>query len=87
MYQNRHHLLFLHGPVSADALRQLIPNELEIDTYNGDAYVGIVPFTMDSIRFRGFPSARFFRGAFQETNVRKYVRMPRHHAVPIAVLV
>ncbi len=32
-------LLFLHWTVSIDQLRKIVPNELEIDTYDGQAFV------------------------------------------------
>lgn len=66
-------LLFLHWCVSAKELRQIVPKELEIDTYNGLAYVALVPFRMCEIRPPWLP--RFFAFNFLETNVRTYV----HH--------
>ncbi len=43
-------LLFLHWRVPASMLRPLIPAELEIDTFEGDAFVGVVPFAMRDVR-------------------------------------
>jgi uncharacterized protein YqjF (DUF2071 family) len=43
-------LLFLHWPISAAVLRPLIPAGLEIDTYDGVAYIGLVPFWMVGVR-------------------------------------
>jgi uncharacterized protein YqjF (DUF2071 family) len=62
-------LLFAHWPVAADALRPLIPPSLEIDTFEGQAWIGIVPFHL-TIRYRWMPLAL----SFPEVNVRTYVR-------------
>ena len=50
MRQTWSHLLFLHWEVSAEAIRPLIPSGLEVDTFDGRAFVGLVPFTMSGIR-------------------------------------
>lgn len=73
MYQNWHHLLFLHWKVDTGQLRSLIPESLEIDTYDGAAYLGIVLFTMTGVRPRYMPPMPFI-SAFDEFNVRTYVR-------------
>jgi len=39
-------LLFVHWAVDAAALRARLPAGLELDTFEGRAYVGIVPFTL-----------------------------------------
>jgi hypothetical protein len=72
MYQQWKHLLFLHWQVSADLLRPLIPPELEIDTYDGQAYIGLVPFSMKGVRPKYLPSLPWLSN-FLETNVRTYV--------------
>src|SRR6266511_34255 len=41
---------FLHWEVAAAALRPLVPDALEIDTFEGRAFVGLVPFTMRGVR-------------------------------------
>jgi uncharacterized protein YqjF (DUF2071 family) len=58
--------------VDADMLRPHIPAGLEIDTFDGHAWLGIVPFSMTSVRLRWTPP---FPGvsAFPELNVRTYV--------------
>lgn len=66
------HLLFAHWRVSAEGLRDLVPRELEIDTFDGDAWIGLVPFTMDGIRHAPFPPIPTM-SAFHECNVRTYV--------------
>src|SRR5271169_3554954 len=46
MAMNWHDLLFAHWPVSVESLRPHIPEELEIDTCDGTAWIGLVPFYM-----------------------------------------
>jgi uncharacterized protein len=69
-------LLFAHWPVPAEVLRPLVPSDLEIDTFEGLAYLGIVPFRMEDVAPRGFPALPSI-GAFPEVNVRTYVRHDR----------
>jgi uncharacterized protein YqjF (DUF2071 family) len=64
-------LLFLHWEVAADPLRRLIPEGLELDLFDGRAFVGLVAFAMEGVRPRWWPEALAFR--FLETNVRAYV--------------
>lgn len=66
-------LLFAHWVVDAAALRPLIPPRLEIDTFDGRAYVGVVPFRMEDTAPRGLPALPYL-SAFAEVNVRTYVR-------------
>lgn len=65
-------LLFAHWQVSAEALRPHVPSALEIDTWNGLAFVSAVAFRMDHIRPRGLPSLGWF-SRFLELNLRTYV--------------
>ena len=66
-------LLFAHWPIEVDALRPLVPPALEIDTFDGRAYLGIVPFRMEDVSPRGLPALPRV-SAFPEVNVRTYVR-------------
>ena len=72
MRQSWRELLFLHWPIRPEDLRPLVPPQLELDLFEGTAYVGLVPFTMAGVRPVGLPP---FRGIsnFHETNVRTYV--------------
>ncbi len=65
-------LAFLHWPVTPDVLRSMIPASLTIDTFDGQAWIGVVPFRMEGVRLRAAPSAPT-AGAFPEINVRTYV--------------
>jgi uncharacterized protein len=72
MYQCWHDLLFMHWPVSLERLRPHIPTSLEIDTFEGRAWLAVVPFRMSNIHPRGlFPVP--WLSAFPELNVRTYV--------------
>lgn len=73
-------LLFAHWRVDASALRQLVPAPLEVDTFDGSAWVGLVPFEMVDTRFRGWPRLPGL-GRFFECNVRTYVRCGGHTGV------
>jgi uncharacterized protein YqjF (DUF2071 family) len=66
-------LAFLHWPVTPDVLRPMIPASLTLDTFDGSAWVGVVPFRMEGVRLRGAPAVPT-TGAFAEINVRTYVR-------------
>jgi hypothetical protein len=70
-------LLFAHWKVEAGLLRDLVPDELELDLYKGDAWVGVVPFLMRDIRPWWLPKWMAFN--FLETNLRTYVH---HRGVP-----
>ncbi|HEY2156924.1 MAG TPA: DUF2071 domain-containing protein [Isosphaeraceae bacterium] len=72
MYQEWYHLLFIHWEVPAEPLRALLPPGLDLDTFEGRAFVGLVPFTMQAIRPRSLPSVPCLSN-FHETNVRTYV--------------
>jgi uncharacterized protein len=67
-----HHLLFLHWVVAAEQLRPLVPSALDLDLFEGRAYVGLVPFTMTGVRPVGLPAVPGLSN-FHETNVRTYV--------------
>jgi hypothetical protein len=72
MTQKWHDLLFMHWRVPPDQLRPLIPAGLELETYDGSAWVGVVPFRMSAVRFRRV-AALPGTSAFPELNVRTYV--------------
>ena len=74
MHQNWHHLLFLHWEVPVAELQRLIPPQLTIDTFDGKAYVGLVPFTVTGARPVMTPPLPWISD-FHEVNVRTYV----HH--------
>jgi len=66
-------LLFAHWPVDPAVLRPLIPEGLELDTRDGHAWLGVVPFRMTGVRPPWCPPLPGV-SAFAELNVRTYVR-------------
>jgi uncharacterized protein YqjF (DUF2071 family) len=72
MHQNWGKLLFMHWRIDEKLLRPLIPAELEIDSFAGSAWIGVVPFTMWGIRASFLPPIPG-TSAFHELNVRTYV--------------
>jgi uncharacterized protein YqjF (DUF2071 family) len=72
MHMSWHDLLFAHWPVPADVLRQHIPDRLQLDTHEDQAWLGIVPFGMRGTRPRWLPAVPGVSG-FPEVNVRTYV--------------
>jgi uncharacterized protein YqjF (DUF2071 family) len=67
-------LLFAHWPVSVEALRPSIPDRLAIDTFDGAAWIGVVPFRMEAVRPRWLPAVPWL-SSFPELNVRTYVTL------------
>jgi uncharacterized protein YqjF (DUF2071 family) len=65
-------LLFLHWRYPAAALQERLPPGLTIDTFDGDAWLGVVPFFMRNIRIRGVPPIPTASN-FLELNLRTYV--------------
>lgn len=72
MAQIWHDLLFAHWRVDSGLMQTLVPEELPLDTFDGSAWIGVVPFRMSGVRFRGRPALPWV-GAFPELNVRTYV--------------
>jgi uncharacterized protein YqjF (DUF2071 family) len=68
-----HDLLFMHWPVPEGWLRPLIPPVLELDTFDGSAWLGVVPFRMEGVRPRFFPAVPWL-SSFPELNLRTYVK-------------
>ena len=78
MHQKWGKLLFMHWRIEEAELRPLIPEQLEIDTFDGSAWIGIIPFTMWDIRafppyLPGVPGL----SSTHELNVRTYVHYNR----------
>lgn len=73
LFQSWHNLLFAHWRVPTDQLRPLIPAPLELDLFDGQAWVGITPFEIRDFRPRGLPAVPKLSD-FPELNLRTYVR-------------
>lgn len=67
-------LLFMHWPLPPAALRPLIPPPLRLDTFDGAAWIGVVPFMMTGVRPHYLPALAPV-SAFPELNVRTYVTL------------
>jgi uncharacterized protein len=74
MHQRWSALTFLHWPLEPADVARLLPPGLEVDTFDGAAWVGLVPFRM-WVRLPWLPPIPG-ASAFPETNVRTYVRGP-----------
>jgi hypothetical protein len=72
MYQTWDKLLFLHWPVAAERLQPLIAPRLSLDTFEGQAWVSVSPFTMWGIRPVLLPPLPVVSQS-HELNVRTYV--------------
>lgn len=66
------HLTFLHWRYDPDLVQALLPPGLEVHTFDGSAWVGLVPFLMQ-VRAGAGPAVPWLSN-FCETNVRTYAR-------------
>ena len=66
-------LTFMHWRVDIEKLRPHVPEGLEIDTFEGFAYIGLVPFMMEHVRPSWFVSTPGISN-FPEFNIRTYVK-------------
>jgi len=74
-------LLFIHWRVQPEVVQRLIPAGLTVDTFDGSAWVGLVPFTMPRVRHARWFTLPTMR-AFHECNVRTYVRAANGESKP-----
>jgi hypothetical protein len=68
-----HSLLFMHWPVNPALLQPHIPKGLSLQTWEGMAWIGIVPFGMSKTGPKGLNWLPWL-SAFPELNVRTYVQ-------------
>jgi uncharacterized protein YqjF (DUF2071 family) len=73
MTQRWNDLLFAHWPVASELMAGLLPEGLLADTFQGSAWLGVVPFWLDRIKIRGVPPVPGVR-SFPDLNLRTYVR-------------
>lgn len=76
MYQRWLDLLFLHWTIDPERVQRTLPRGLSVDTYEGMAWIGIVPFRMTGVRPVMLPVVS---SHFLELNLRTYV-IDRHGA-------
>jgi uncharacterized protein YqjF (DUF2071 family) len=72
-------LLFAHWPVPVERIQPFVPPPLEVDTFDGMAWIGLIPFEMSEIRLRFLPVP--VTVPFPEINVRTYVILDGKPAV------
>ncbi|HET8547104.1 MAG TPA: DUF2071 domain-containing protein [Bryobacteraceae bacterium] len=75
MFQGWQNLTFLHWQYPEGLIRALLPSGLELDTFEGAAWIGLTPFVLTGLRLPGLPALPFI-SRFPEMNVRTYVRGP-----------
>jgi uncharacterized protein YqjF (DUF2071 family) len=75
MFQSWRYLTFLHWRYEPGEIRRLLPKRLELDTFDGAAWVGLTPFLLRGLR-PPFAPALPWISHFPEMNVRTYVRGP-----------
>ena len=66
-------LLFAHWPIPAAQVAAQLPEGIDVDTFQGSAWLGVVPFWLERIKMRGVPAIPGVR-RFPDLNVRTYVR-------------
>jgi uncharacterized protein YqjF (DUF2071 family) len=73
-YQRWSDLLFVHWRLSPERIASLLPAGLELDSWDGDAWLGLVPLHMSGVRPWWFPATPGL-SEFHETNLRTYVTL------------
>jgi uncharacterized protein YqjF (DUF2071 family) len=74
MQQTWRDLLFAHWAYPLDEVRSVVPEMLPLDTFDGMAWVGVVPFMLEDFKVRGLPTLPGV-SSFPELNVRTYVTL------------
>ncbi len=68
-------LTFVHWRYDPAVVQRILPTGLEVDTFDGEAWVALVPFEMQRVRPPWGPAVPYLT-TFPETNIRTYVRGP-----------
>jgi hypothetical protein len=72
-YQRWSDLLFVHWRLPAEVVAACVPRQLSVDTWDADAWVGLVLFQMSGVR-PWWACPMPWLSSFPETNLRTYVR-------------
>lgn len=72
-YQEWNNAIFLHWQVDYNELKEHVPPGIEVDFYQGNAWVSVVAFTMENIRPKYLPPFSPV-SYFHEVNIRTYTR-------------
>jgi len=75
MVQHWRSMSFIHWRYPPEAVQALLPQGLQVQTFDGDAWVGMLPFLMDGVRPPWLPPMPWL-SRFPETNLRTYVHGP-----------
>ena len=75
MLQSWCDLTFLHWRYPVEEVQRHVPSPLEVEQFDGSAWVAVAPFVIRDLRPPSFPTLPWF-SAFPETNCRTYVRAP-----------
>jgi hypothetical protein len=73
MVQQWQDLAYIHWRYPIEEVQALLPAGIEVDSFDGSAWVGLIPFSMRNIGLPRLPAVPYF-GSFPEVNVRTYVR-------------
>jgi uncharacterized protein YqjF (DUF2071 family) len=73
MFQHWLHLLFVHWSFAPESIQMTLPQGLQVETFDGRAWIGIVPFFMRRVRVAWLPTIPGISN-FLELNLRTYVR-------------
>ena len=73
-------LTFIHWRYDPADVQAILPDGLTVDTFDGSAWVGLVPFHMIDVRPPFIPTLHPLT-TFPETNIRTYVRGSRGQGV------
>lgn len=71
-YQEWNNALFFHWIIPLEILRKCVPDNYEIDSFDGNCYISLVAFSMEKIRPKFLPSVSFLSN-FDEINLRTYI--------------
>lgn len=77
--QTWRHVVFLNYKVDPKWFEGRLPRGVELDTYQGHAYLSVVPFRMEGIRFRFGPVLPF--SSLWELNLRTYVKVGNRRGI------
>lgn len=72
-------LTFLHWRYPVDVVQRQVPQQLQVESFDGSAWVGITPFLLRGLRAKSLPPLPWI-SQFPETNCRTYVRAPDGHS-------
>ncbi len=77
-YQEWHDTFLIHWTINPMVLQAFIPSALNVDTFNGQAWVSLVAFSVKKMRLRNLPAFPLISN-FHQINLRTYVT---HNGIP-----